>query len=372
MKLLVISSAPFIKKDNDYFAYGPYAKELVIWAKYADEIAFTCPIWKQDNGLLISKISFPLTKIYEVKDFNVKTVKNTLQALLYSFFNCYLIFKSMLWADHIHLRCPGNIGLMGCMLQIFFPHKTKTAKYAGNWDLKAKQPISYRVQKWILRNTFLTKNMQVLVYGEWENSTKRIKPFFTASYYASEIHPVPDRWDRRPWHVVFVGTLGANKRPMYVVQLVAKIRQQGIPITLALYGHGAEQARITQFIQEQHLSEWIVLHGNQSREVIQQALCEAHFVCLPSQSEGWPKAVAEAMFWGAIPWATPVSCVPQMLDKGRRGLLLTLDINRDCDRIQQLCNDSNALRQQSQQAMEWSRQYTLDAFELAIRKLMQP
>lgn len=372
MKLLVISSAPFIKKDNDYFAYGPYAKELVIWAKYADEIAFTCPIWKQDNGLLISKISFPLTKIYEVKDFNVKTLKNTLQALLYSFFNCYLIFKSMLWADHIHLRCPGNIGLMGCMLQIFFPHKTKTAKYAGNWDLKAKQPISYRVQKWILRNTFLTKNMQVLVYGEWENSTKRIKPFFTASYYASEIHPVPDRWDRRPWHVVFVGTLGANKRPMYVVQLVAKIRQQGIPITLALYGHGAEQARITQFIQEQHLSEWIVLHGNQPREVIQQALCEAHFVCLPSQSEGWPKAVAEAMFWGAIPWATPVSCVPQMLDKGRRGLLLTLDINRDCDRIQQLCNDSNALRQQSQQAMEWSRQYTLDAFELAIRKLMQP
>jgi glycosyltransferase involved in cell wall biosynthesis len=372
MKLLVISSAPFIKKDNDYFAYGPYAKELVIWAKYADEIAFTCPIWKQDNGLLISKISFPLTKIYEVKDFNVKTVKNTLQALLYSFFNCYLIFKSMLWADHIHLRCPGNIGLMGCMLQIFFPHKTKTAKYAGNWDLKAKQPISYRVQKWILRNTFLTKNMQVLVYGEWENSTKRIKPFFTASYYASEIHPVPDRWDRRPWHVVFVGTLGANKRPMYVVQLVAKIRQQGIPITLALYGHGAEQARITQFIQEQHLSEWIVLHGNQPREVIQQALCEAHFVCLPSQSEGWPKAVAEAMFWGAIPWATPVSCVPQMLDKGRRGLLLTLDIDRDLDHIKQLCTDPNALRQQSQQAMEWSRQYTLDAFELAIRKLMQP
>ncbi|WP_297517223.1 glycosyltransferase [Flavobacterium sp.] len=372
MKLLVISSAPFIKKDNDYFAYGPYAKELVIWAKYADEIAFTCPIWKQDNGLLISKISFPLTKIYEVKDFNVKTVKNTLQALLYSFFNCYLIFKSMLWADHIHLRCPGNIGLMGCMLQIFFPHKTKTAKYAGNWDLKAKQPISYRVQKWILRNTFLTKNMQVLVYGEWENSTKRIKPFFTASYYASEIHPVPDRWDRRPWHVVFVGTLGANKRPMYVVQLVAKIRQQGIPITLALYGHGAEQARITQFIQEQHLSEWIVLHGNQPREVIQQALCEAHFVCLPSQSEGWPKAVAEGMFWGAIPWATSVSCVPQMLDEGRRGLLLTLDMDRDCARIQQLCNDSNALRQQAQQAMEWSRQYTLDAFELAIRKLMQP
>ena len=37
MKLLVISSSPFIKKGNDYFAYSPYAKELAIWAKYADE-----------------------------------------------------------------------------------------------------------------------------------------------------------------------------------------------------------------------------------------------------------------------------------------------------------------------------------------------
>ena len=60
MKLLVISSSPFIKKGNDYFAYSPYAKELAIWAKYADEIAVTCPIWKQDNGLLISEISFPM------------------------------------------------------------------------------------------------------------------------------------------------------------------------------------------------------------------------------------------------------------------------------------------------------------------------
>jgi len=37
-----------------------------------------------------------------------------------------------------------------------------------------------------------------------------------------------------------------------------------------------------------------------------------------------------------------------------------------------LCTNPNALRQQAQQAMEWSRQYTLDAFEMAIRKLMQP
>ena len=39
----------------------------------------------------------------------------------------------------------------------------------------------------ILSNTFLTKNMQVLVYGEWEGSSKNVKSFFTATYSELEV-----------------------------------------------------------------------------------------------------------------------------------------------------------------------------------------
>ena len=70
------------------------------------------------------------------------------------------------------------------------PNKPKTAKYAGNWDPKAKQPWSYRLQRWIKSNTFLTRNMQVLVYGEWEGSSKNIKSFFTATYWEIEKEPL--------------------------------------------------------------------------------------------------------------------------------------------------------------------------------------
>jgi hypothetical protein len=31
------------------------------------------------------------------------------------------------------------------------------------------------------------------------------------------------------------------------------------------------------------------------------------------------KAIAEGMFWGCIPVGTAVSCVPFMLDEGKRG-----------------------------------------------------
>lgn len=372
MKTVVVSSAPLIQKADGWYAYSPYAQELELWAKYATTVTMVCPVWSEANGTLVTRLSFSPEQVIPLHEFNIKTVLGVLRGLIFALPNLWKLYRAMQQTEHIHLRCPGNLSLLGCLVQSLFPKTYKTCKYAGNWDPQAAQPIAYRWQKRLLSHTRFTQNIRVLVYGEWPRATKNIVPFFTASYYASEIRPVTDRWERRPWHVVFVGTLGANKRPMYVVQLVAKLRARGVPMTLALYGHGAEHARITQYIQEQNLSEWIVCHGNQPREVIQQALCEAHFLCLPSQSEGWPKAVAEAMFWGAIPWATPVSCVPQMLDEGRRGLILTLDINRDIEQIQRGCTDPNALRQQSQQAMEWSRQYTLDAFEMAIRKLMQP
>jgi hypothetical protein len=71
-----------------------------------------------------------------VFNFDVTTVQSILKAIFY-IPNMFKIFK-MRQADHIHLRCPGNTGLLGCVLQIF-SNKKKTAKYAGNWDQK-KQP----------------------------------------------------------------------------------------------------------------------------------------------------------------------------------------------------------------------------------------
>ena len=55
------------------------------------------------------------------------------------------MYKAMKWADHIHLRCPGNIGLLGCIVQIAFPKKVKTVKYAGNWiqNLNNRNLINY-------------------------------------------------------------------------------------------------------------------------------------------------------------------------------------------------------------------------------------
>jgi glycosyltransferase involved in cell wall biosynthesis len=286
--------------------------------------------------------------------------------------------KAMKQADHIHLRCPGNIGLLGCFVQLLFPDKPKTAKYAGNWDPKATQPRSYRLQKWLLSNTFLTKNMKVLVYGEWPNQTKNIVPFFTASYSEKEInnnhcHAEPNPERRRSGveaNFIYVGALTKGKQPLLSVAVVQKLKEKGHLVQLNIYGEGPERLALEQYITANDLSNTVILHGNCEREIIKKAYQTSHFLLFISQSEGWPKAVAEAMFWGCLPITSKVSCIPHMLANGKRGALVNANADEIVAVVEDYLQHPEKYVAQSKKAMEWSRQFTMEKFEEGIGKVM--
>jgi glycosyltransferase involved in cell wall biosynthesis len=272
-------------------------------------------------------------------------------------------------ADHIHLRCPGNIGLLGCFVQIFFPKKIKTAKYAGNWNPKAKQPISYKLQKWILSNTFLTRNMTVLVYGEWENQSRNIKPFFTATFNDLDKEKPEERDYNTSLHFVFIGSLVKGKRPELSIKIVEALNQKGYNVSLRLFGDGVLKEDLKDYIQTKNLTAKIKIEGNQPIERIKKTLKTSHFLILPSKSEGWPKAVAEAMFFGVIPIATKISCVPSMLDKGNRGILITPEVNEAVSEIEEALKHKD-LKRMSKLASDWSQTFTLEYFESEIKKIL--
>ncbi|MCL9805094.1 glycosyltransferase family 4 protein [Flavobacterium amniphilum] len=371
MKFLIVSNAPIIQKQKGYFAYSPYVKEMKMWANHAGEIAFCCPQWHNERGLLVSEIPFSFHKNFCLSDFDITSFKAILKALIQIPFNLLILFRAMIWADHIHLRCPGNVGLLASIVQIFFPWKKKTAKYAGNWDPKAQQPWTYKLQRKILSNTFLTHNMQVLVYGEWVNQSDNIKPFFTATYSESDKKtPVFERKFDGRINFLFVGMLTAGKRPLYAVKIVEELHKRGYDAHLDVLGEGNEKDAIVQYCLENNLSKYITLHGNQEQTVVKELYKNSHFLILPSKSEGWPKVIAEAMFWGSIPLSTAVSCVSYMLDNGNRGIILTLDIHEDVQSVVALLNNEGKCDLMSQNALQWSRKYTIDYFESEIAKLV--
>ena len=276
--------------------------------------------------------------------------------------------KGMFWANHIHLRCPGNMGLVGAVAQILFPFKVKSVKYAGNWTNYSGQPWSYRLQKWILNNTFITRNMRVLVYGDWPNQTKNIVPFFTASYSEKEIVPVQPRDMTGAINLVFVGTLMKSKNPLLSVQVAEVLLRKGIPVHLQLLGDGPEREGLEKYIQEKGLQAVVSMPGNVPAENVKAILQQSHFLVFLSNSEGWPKAVAEAMFWGCVPLTKPVSCVPWMLQDGKRGMLAkTMDAEILANELHNLWLAPDRYNKMSAEAAGWSRRYTLEKFKESIQ-----
>jgi glycosyltransferase involved in cell wall biosynthesis len=370
VKFLIITHVQHKAHQRQFWAYGPYIREMNLWEKHIDTLIVVAPkIDTAPSAIDLPYVSKQLVFI-EVPQVSFVGMANQLKAIFFIPLIIWRLFKAMRKADHIHLRCPGNMGLMGAVVQILFPGKKKTAKYAGNWDWSSKQPWSYRLQQVILRNTLLTKNMKTLVYGEWPDRNENILPFFTASYsQADQLGIPPKNMDDEIIRCMFVGTLTENKQPLLALEVFNQLLASGRLMELHFYGEGALKKSLEARVKELDLQDRVTIHGNVGAAVLKEAYKQSHFLLFFSKSEGWPKAVSEAMWWGCVPVTTPVSCVAWMLDNGRNGILVQHP-SQAFETILNTMENNTVYRYMQQQATKWARVYTLESFEQAIKQLL--
>lgn len=409
MRFAIFTHVIHYQYEDRYYAYSPYVREMNSWLKYVDEVEVIAPQPPSPRRGSFIRDSYKHSSLTftKISSFNLMNSKAILESVVKIPFIFFRILGAMRRADHLHLRCPGNIGLLAAFAQIFFPKKPKSVKYAGNWDPKAKQPWTYRLQKWILNNRLLSRNIKVLVYGNWPNQSDNIVPFFTASFSEEEKEPI--KKDFSPaYKFIFIGNLVEGKGVFEAIDLIDALKEKGVDAELDIYGDGVLEGFLKAYIQKKELQNVIKLKGRKSLEELKQAYKNAHFVVLLSKSEGWPKALAEGMWYGCIPIATRVSCVPWMLkapsapDGGtgeiilaKRGILLNnihsikfqkgrqfefTDSSRDVSRtafsenglseIISLIKNPEKLKQMSLTAQKWSQQYTIERFEKAIREIL--
>ena len=371
MKLAIVTNTVHYEYNDKYYTHGPYIREINIWENFSNSLIIVAPTKKSAPPALDLPYKSDKINIISLNSFNLLGFKNIIKTIFLMPLFFLKIYQAFSKAEHIHLRCPCNFGLIGSVVQIFFPKKNKTAKYAGNWDWNSNQPWSYRLQQRILRNTMITKNMTVLVYGDWPDKTKNTKSFFTASYSEKDRMVIPKRMIKPTIHLLFAGNLSKGKNPIIALHVLNKLIKQGHDARLVFCGEGNELYNLKTYIKNNNLEKNVEILGSIDPECMKKEYQRAHFLIFASNSEGWPKVVAEAMWWGCIPITTKVSCIPEMLGYGQRGILVNPNSDEIAERILDLKNRPLKMDQLRNDAITWSWEFTLEKFENQIKGLLR-
>ncbi len=110
--------------------------------------------------------------------------------------------------------------------------------------------------------------------------------------------------------------------------------------------------------------------GGVPRTEIARYYAAAHFILLPSRSEGWPKVLSEAMAYGAVPVAAAVSSIPQILRAAGAGVAIPVeDTDGMAAAITHWVADPAAWRAMSHAGVQAARWFTYSAYQEAVAGL---
>ncbi len=119
--------------------------------------------------------------------------------------------------------------------------------------------------------------------------------------------------------IISVGRLDWQKNQLMLIDAFKKILDNYPSYELHIYGEGPLREMLQQHIDEQGLTQRIILKGR-SKEILEK-MNEARVFCLSSDFEGMSNAMMEAMCLGLPIVTTQVSGVKELIKEGVNGFV---------------------------------------------------
>jgi glycosyltransferase involved in cell wall biosynthesis len=211
----------------------------------------------------------------------------------------------------VHTRAPSHPAFIAILISFILQKKIWWHKFAGSWDA-ASLPIFYKIQKNILQNASQTK---VAINGFWDNQPKHCLSFENPCLDENDIFVgkkiATKKSFKKPFTFVFVGRLEPAKGMDRIIAALKEIPNQSID-KIHFIGNGNRIDFYKSMCQ--FLGEKVIFHGFLNKEGVHKILQQSHFILLPSDSEGFPKVVAEAACYGTIPIVSNVGSIPHYIN----------------------------------------------------------
>ncbi|MNS69025.1 putative teichuronic acid biosynthesis glycosyltransferase TuaC [compost metagenome] len=109
-----------------------------------------------------------------------------------------------------------------------------------------------------------------------------------------------------PFELIFIGRLESSKGVDRIISALKQIDFSQIK-KMHFVGDGVGLKQYQE--QTQFLGDKVVFHGFLETAQVHDLLIQSHFLLLPSDSEGFPKVIAEAACYGVLPVVSNVGSI---------------------------------------------------------------
>jgi glycosyltransferase involved in cell wall biosynthesis len=371
--LLVVTECETWRWKERYWGPRHFVNELDLWARMFPELemlARLCPGPPSNDAIAFGA---PNIRVCDTPTGKDGSLSSRLRSLPGAVRLVRQLDRAIARADVVHVRAPCRQAFLA--LWLLRRHRKHTyAKYAAVWRQPAQQPITYRMQRTLLRR--LPPDSVVTVYGRLPGDPPHVRTSYTSSLTETELEACRRITRQRRWPVnnrlIWVGRFAPVKDVPTLLQAVRHARDAGLDCTLDLVGDGPMRSQVEHLMSALHLQEAVRFQGRCGREVLLELLNEAKCFVLPSRFEGCPKVLVEAMAVGLPCLATNVGFLPQVLGYGERGVLVPVsDPVGLSSAIRAVCNDRHLWSRLSDAGARWASNLSIESIVDQYRVWME-
>ncbi len=279
------------------------------------------------------------------------------------------IWRRIRRSDAVHTPLAGDIGTFGAVIA-WLQKKPLFIRYCGRWDhgpqLRRKLLFKFMIRIAGGRNVVLATGGDT---KPPEPLNSAIKWIFASSLTKAEIENLPERPPYRRGKsltLVTVARQEKGKNTDRIISALPVIMEQFPGVKLEIVGDGSELPGLKRLAADSGLEKAVVFHGYLDHDGVISVLVKSDLFCFPTDSEGFPKAVLEALACGLPVVTTPVSVLPLLIGDKNGILLPDIEPASIARAILTLAEDENRFNRLRKNARETAQQYTLENWQHEI------
>ncbi len=369
MRLTILSHTPHYRTPGgEVTGWGPTVREINHLAGIFSEIIHLAPL-HHGNPPGSSLPYHPNITFVALRPSGGTSLLDKAGILSAALHNIVIIRKHYRNTGWFHLRAPANLMLYALPLLKLSRVRQAWIKYAGSWR-DDNVPLTYRWQRAWLKRFFHA--YKVTVNGRLPDDPPHILSFENPCLDVSEFEDARIAFQKKDYGdritICFVGQLEPGKGIIQLLEALLPLDKASKINTLHIVGDGSLLNQVKDMAKS-FSSIRIQLHGYLPRQAINEIYAQSHLNILPSESEGFPKVIAEGAAYGAIPVVTDMSSLSEYVNDINGRLLPNNSKDQIRITVQELLQlNREQLWSIASNAVEMARLFTYERYLERIRK----